>query len=75
MDSVYLAGSEDVRAASRNIASAAETMQRAASQIDEALARHERFLDDWLMRFAAAMPEPQATTMDATGPREEVPEQ
>jgi hypothetical protein len=64
VDSVYLAGSEDVRAASRNIASAAETMQRAASQIDEALARHQMRMDEWLDRFERIMAENARVTRE-----------
>lgn len=48
---VHLVGAEDVANAGRNISSAAADMNRAASYIDETLQRHERFLDDWLIRL------------------------
>ena len=64
MESVYLLGSEDVRRASGCMYDAAETMIRAASQIDESLRMHQRFLDDWLSRLEAAF-------ADATQPRVE----
>lgn len=51
MADVYLIGSDDVRSAGSRIASAAEQMQRAASQIDDALARHQQRMDEWLDRF------------------------
>jgi hypothetical protein len=52
---VHLIGAEDVRAAGSRMASAADDMQRAASSIDNALERHQRFLDDWLFRFESVM--------------------
>lgn len=58
---VTLLGSEQVARAGSSMQSAAEQMSRAASEISEALQRHERFMDDWLARFEAAMrplPEP-----------------
>jgi hypothetical protein len=54
-DYVTLMGAEDVRAAGSRMASAAEQMSRAASNMDDALQRHQRFLDDWLMRFETAV--------------------
>lgn len=52
-DYVHLLGAEDVRNAGWAMREAASDMQRAASSIDEALQRHQRFLDDWLLRFEA----------------------
>lgn len=54
-DYVTLLGAEDIRQASRNITSAAQNMNRAAENIDAALQNHEWFLDDWLLRFEAAI--------------------
>lgn len=56
MENIYLVGSEDVRKAARQIQAAAEEMSRAANSIDAAFERHQRFIDDWLDRFAAATP-------------------
>jgi hypothetical protein len=50
-----LMGAEQVQSAGRSMQSAAEQMTRSASVIDEALARHQRFLDDWLVRFTDAV--------------------
>lgn len=55
MDSIYLNGAEDVRRAANRMAEAADQMSRAASTIDSALERHQRFMDDWLARFERAM--------------------
>lgn len=54
-ESIHLHGAEDVRKAGFQMTEAAETMRRAAAQIDEALQRHERFLDDWLTRLQDAL--------------------
>jgi hypothetical protein len=48
---VTLLGAEDVRSAGHTIASAATGMERVANNIDGALERHQRFMDDWLSRF------------------------
>lgn len=48
---VTLIGAEDVSRAGHNMASAADTMNRAAGNLDDALRRHQRFMDDWLQRF------------------------
>jgi hypothetical protein len=55
MESIYLMGSEDVRSASSTMSRAAEQMQGAASNVASALEQHQRFLDDWLSRFEAAL--------------------
>lgn len=54
---VTLLGAEQVQSAGNTMRSAADQMQRAASSIDEALARHQRFLDDWLARLADVLGE------------------
>lgn len=54
-DSIFLHGADDVRSAGNTIAHAADTMVRAASNIDGALERHQRFLDEWLVRFEQAV--------------------
>ena len=51
-DYVHLVGAEDVRTAAITMRSAAEQMQSAAMAIDSSLERHQRFLDEWLERFA-----------------------
>lgn len=50
-DYVHLIGAEDVSQAARNMRGAADDIQRAASQISEALLAHQRFMDDWLARL------------------------
>lgn len=47
-DYITLLGAEDVKQASRTISAAASEMFRAAAAIDDALTRHQRFMDDWL---------------------------
>jgi hypothetical protein len=54
-DRVMLIGAEDVRSAGHTMSRAAETMSQAAMNLDGALERHQRFLDDWLSRFEQAM--------------------
>lgn len=52
---VTLMGAEQVQSAAGRMVSAAEEMRRAAGSIDDALERHRRFLDDWLMRLEDVM--------------------
>lgn len=52
---VTLVGSDGVRSAGHRIASAASEMLRAGGNIDDALERHRRWMDDWLQRFEAAI--------------------
>lgn len=52
---VELIGTEQVRSAANTMVSAADQMSRAAASIDETMARHQRFLDDWLQRFEAVI--------------------
>lgn len=59
MDCMTLMGAEDVRSAGNRISAAADTMRRAASNMDEALRNHQRFLDDWLMRFENVVSKPK----------------
>ena len=54
-DHITLMGSEDVSRAGHRMQSAAEQMSRAASTIDDALFRHQRFLDEWIQRLEAVM--------------------
>lgn len=55
MNSIHLIGAEDVRRAGGSMLEAANNMQRAASHIDDSMARHQRFMEDWLMRFENAL--------------------
>jgi hypothetical protein len=52
MESIVLIGAEDVSRAGHNMQSAAEQMSRAVGNLSEVLERHQRFMDDWLDRFA-----------------------
>lgn len=52
---VTLMGAEQVQSAASRMSSAADQMQRAASSFDDTMARHQRFMDDWLQRFEAAI--------------------
>lgn len=54
-DYITLVGADQVQSAAGTMRGAAEEMRRAASQIDDALSRHQRFLDDWIMRFESAV--------------------
>ena len=50
-DTVLLIGILKVERAGNRMASAAEQMQRAASQMDEALARHAQQMDELVTRM------------------------
>lgn len=52
---VTLLGAEEVSRAGSAMQEAASTMSSAAENIAFALERHQRFMDDWLMRFEAAL--------------------
>lgn len=54
-DHVTLLGAEQVQNAGYAMKSAAEQMIRAAGYQQEALQQHQRFMDDWLSRFEAAI--------------------
>lgn len=55
METIVLMGAEDVSRAGHNMSNAAEEMKRAAAQIEDSLFRHQRFLDDWLIRLEQIM--------------------
>ena len=55
MEFVTLLGTEDVARAGSNMCSAASEMSRAVSSMDESLRNHQRFMDDWLVRFEEIM--------------------
>jgi hypothetical protein len=67
-DYITLMGAEQVASAAGRMVSAADDMRRAAGSIDDAFQRHERFLDDWLMRFTDAIEKlaagPRVLTVD-----------
>lgn len=52
---VNLIGAEDVSRAGYTMRDAAQTISQAASSISHSLEMHQRFLDDWLIRFTEAM--------------------
>lgn len=52
---IHLVGAEQVQSAANTMRSAADEMKSAASSIDYALTAHQRFMDDWLQRFEAAL--------------------
>lgn len=60
VDSIILVGADDVRSAGSRMSSAADEMNRAATNIEGALIRHQQFLDDWLCRLEVALAAPQA---------------
>lgn len=55
MNTVYLVGSEDVRRAGGDMIAAAEQMSRAATQIEDALHRHQNFMENWLQDLSRIM--------------------
>lgn len=55
MDYVTLMGAEGVERAGHRMSEAAETMRRAAGDIQHALTQHEQFLENWLIQFQEAM--------------------
>ncbi len=52
---VNLMGSEDVSRAGYVMRDAAQTMSQAVSSLAYTLELHQRFMDDWLSRFEAAL--------------------
>jgi hypothetical protein len=50
---IHLVGAEEVTRAASQMSSAAEEMKRAAMNIDDALSRNQRFMDEWLYRLEA----------------------
>jgi hypothetical protein len=59
MEHMNLIGSDDVYRGGSMIQSAASEMLRAASNFDEALFRHQRFMDDWLYRLEQLLNKPE----------------
>lgn len=55
MDSIYLVGSEDVRAAGNTISGAADTMRQAANNISGSMEEHQRFMTNWLQGLREIM--------------------
>lgn len=58
---IHLVGSEQVQNAANTMRHAAEEMNRASANLEEVLFRHQRFLDDWLMRYEQVMNSSAAT--------------
>jgi hypothetical protein len=56
---ITLLGADDVRSAASTMSSAADEMQRVASNIAYAFENHQRFLDDWLSRLQETMQQRQ----------------
>lgn len=48
---IHLVGAETVQHAANSMGSAAETMKRAAGEIDDTFQRQRMWLEDWLQRF------------------------
>lgn len=57
MENIYLVGSEDVSRAGANINEAADTINRAANNIDCSIIGFENFMNDWLTRFEQVLKE------------------
>lgn len=60
-ENIHLIGADDVRNAGYRMREAAEAMSQVALNLDGALERHQRWMDDWLNRFAEVverMPKP-----------------
>lgn len=55
MESIYLQGSEDVRAAANRMHEAAAQINHAANETASALFQHQQFMDDWLERYACLL--------------------
>jgi hypothetical protein len=54
---IYLDGSEAVAQAARNIVGAVDTAKLLLDCFEGSLHEHQRFMDDWLERFAAIVRE------------------
>ncbi|MGY3588020.1 hypothetical protein [Bradyrhizobium sp. USDA 4350] len=52
---VTLLGAEQVQSAANRMSSAADEMKNAAGVVDDALRSQRQFLDDWMIRFEAAV--------------------
>lgn len=55
MEHIYLLGSEQVQTASSQIRSSAEQISRALANFEASLQQHQQWMDNWLLRFEAAM--------------------
>ena len=51
MEFIQLVGTEEVRSAGYTMRQAAEQMANVSSNMQITLEAHQRFLDDWLLRF------------------------
>lgn len=51
MERVILIGAEEIRTAASSMQQAAHTIHGAAGLLEESLAQHRAFLDDWLLRL------------------------
>lgn len=54
-DHMLLIGAEQVASAGHRMQDAAERMGQASAHIQIALDAHQRFLDDWLVRYEAVV--------------------
>ena len=52
---IHLIGAEQVQTAANTMREAAQQMGRAVGEMAYPLERHERFMEDWLIRFEAAV--------------------
>lgn len=57
MENMLLIGSEEVARAGHNMLRAAEMMSNVSSNQQVVLEAHQRFLDDWLLRFEQMLDE------------------
>ena len=55
METIYLNGAQDVHRAGSAIQDAARQMANVSSNMQLVLEAHQRFLDDWLLRFEQIM--------------------
>lgn len=51
MESILLVGTEEVRRAAHSMQAAAERMANVSSNMQFVFEAHQRFLNDWLLRF------------------------
>lgn len=61
METIYLAGSEQVQNAARQMQSAAEDMRKAAGDMQYGFEQHQRFLTDWLQQYREMLEQQQKT--------------
>lgn len=55
MDRVVLVGADDVLSGGRMARNAGTDMERAASTIQSSLETHQRYMEEWLVRFEQAI--------------------